>query len=471
MRIVGVARAVVAVVAGAGLVWGATEATGVADTSRHTDASRVVADTTSSTVAGLTLTCPGSDSQATLQAASMPAQWLADPSSSSGSVDLQAGATHALALQHGASTSSPIPVGSAVSLAGKGSLATGLVASITQVDASRTARGLNVSSCAQPTQDGWFFGGGDAAGRVARLTLVNPSAESTTVNVVVVGASGPESSAGVQGTVVGPHERKVLTLGNFGPPLSSAAIHLTASGSGVVAALTDAWMTGETPVGENTSTSAVEPANTLVIPGVSATSAQPVIRLAVPGKDQAIVRVRATNPAGAVVSDTVRTVAGGASDEVSLTGLAAGNYSVTVTADEPVVAAAMSRTASSGTTDLTWSTPVQGTSAPAGVAVPTGVPGESTSLMLTAGTTTAAEVVTVTASGATTSKVTVPGDRPVVLPLKDATAVWVRPVAGGRLQGALTVSGRSGNAGLIADVPLQPVVLTQSTTRLLPARG
>ena len=79
------------------------------------------------------------------------------------------------------------------------------------------------------------------------------------------------------------------------------------------------------------------------------------MRVAVPGKDQAIVRVRAIDTSGAVALDKVQTIDAGASKGVTLTGLKAGDYDVQVTSDVPVAASAMSRTADSGTTDLTWS--------------------------------------------------------------------------------------------------------------------
>ncbi|HWC23311.1 MAG TPA: DUF5719 family protein [Flexivirga sp.] len=470
MKVFGAIRATVAVAAGAGLVWGATQATDTADATRPADVRQVAADSTSSTLSDVSLSCTGAETAGHVQVASAPAAWLA-ARATSGSVSLTGKDARRLDLVRGAATDGALPAGAASSVVGKGGLATGLVATQTQLDDRVTARGLAVSPCGSPVQDGWYFGGGDAPGRIARLTLVNTGATASTVNATVVGADGVDSDATVKGTVLAPGERKTLVLGDFGKSLASAAVHVTATGAGVSASLTDSWLDGEIPVGEDTTSSPVIPAKKLDIPAVSATGAAPEVRVAVPGKDEGIVRVRAVSPSGDVVFDKVSTVAAGASEAVRLTGLTAGGYDVQVTGDVPVVAAAMSRTASSGTTDLAWSPAVEATKGPAGIALPTGIPGRSTSLMLTAPTRTKADIVTVTASGAETKTVGIPADRPVVVGVKGAVAVWVRPAPGGALHAAVTIGGSRDNAGLLATVPLQQTPLSQSTKRLVAARG
>ncbi|MFC6707868.1 DUF5719 family protein [Flexivirga alba] len=470
MKVFGVVRATVAVAAGTGLVWGATQVTDTADASRPADVRQVAADTTSSALSDVSLSCTGAESAGQVQVASAPTGWLVSPASG-GSVTLTGKDTQQLHLARGAATDAALPAGVASTVVGKGGLATGLVATQTQVDHSVTARGLAVAPCGSPVQDGWYFGGGDAKGRVARLVLVNTGATATTVNATVVGTGGVDAAATVTGTVLAPGERKTLVLGDFGSSLASAAIHLTATGAGVSASLTDSWLDGETPVGEDTTSSPVIPAKELDIPGVSATSAAPEVRVAVPGKAEGIVRVRAISPSGEVAFDKVSTIPAGTSGAVPLTGLPTGSYDVQVTGDVPVAAAAMSRTASSGTTDLAWSPAVAAANGPAGIAVPVGIPGSSTALMLTAPTRTKADVVTVTASGTDTKTVEVPADRPIVVGVEGAVAVWVRPARGGQVHATLTIGGRRDNAALLATVPLQQTPLSQSTKRLVAARG
>lgn len=470
MKLFGPVRATLAVVAGAGLVWGATQVGETADATRPADVHRLAGDTTSSTLDDVSLSCPGAQTAGTVQAASLPAVWLSGHRSG-GSVRLVAHGTTPLTLHRGGVAGSELPAGSAGTVLGKGALATGLVATQTHLDDSSTARGLNVSVCGSPVQDGWYFGGGDAPGRVARLTLVNTGASATTVDATVVGSRGIDAGASVKGTVLAPGERKVLLLGDLGPSLSAPAIHLTATGGGVSASLTDAWMDGETPVGEDTTTTAVTPADKLLISGVSATGAAPEVRVVVPGKEEAIVRVRAVDATGAVKADTVQTVAAGTAAAMTLTGLEPGRYDVQVTADVPVAASVMSRTASSGPTDLTWSPALPATETPAGIALPARIPGGTAELMLCAPAATTADVVTVTGTGTHTQTVTVPADRPVVADVGGAAAVWVRPQHGGRVQASVTIGGRRGDADFLATVPLQATPLRQSTSRLVPARG
>lgn len=470
MKVFGAIRTTVAVAAGAGLVWGATQVTDTAEATRPADVRHVAADTTSSTLSDVSLSCTGAETAGQVQVASAPATWLASPAKG-GSVSLTGKDNQPLSLQRGGAADGVLPAAAASTVVGKGGLATGLVATQTQLDIRATARGLAVAPCGAPIQDGWYFGGGDADGRVARLTLVNTGATATTVNATVVGADGVDSRATVKGTVLAPDERKTLVLGDFGSALASAAVHVTATGAGVSASLTDSWLDGETPVGEDTTTSPVIPARKLVIPGVSATSAAPEVRVAVPGRDEAIVRVRAVSPSGDVAFDKVTTIHAGASGAVRLTGLTPGSYDVQVTGDVPVAASAMSRTASSGTTDLAWSPAVEASKGPAGIALPTGIPNRSTALMLAAPHRTKADIVTVTASGTDTKTVEVPADRPVAVDVKGAVAVWVRPARGGELHAALTIGGRRDNGALLATIPLQQTPLSQSTKRLVAARG
>lgn len=470
MSIFSAIRAIVAVAAGAGLVWGATQPTGSVDATRPADVRHVAADATSSMLSDVSLTCTGAETAGHVRVASAPTAWLASPAAG-GSVSLSGRHTHRLEIARGGVADGTVPAGAASTVVGKGGLATGLVATQTRLDERATARGLAVEPCGPPLQDGWYFGGGDAKGRVARLTLVNTGATATTVNATVVGADGVDPDTTVKGMVLAPGKRKTLVLGDFGTSLASAAVHVTATGAGVSASLTDSWLDGETPVGEDTVSSPVIPAKSLVIAGISATSAAPEVRVAVPGKAEGIVRVRAVNTSGAVVFDKVSTVPAGASEAVRLAGLEPGAYDVQVTADVAVAAAAMTRTASSGTTDLAWSPAVAAATGPAGIALPTGIPDLSAALMLAAPHRTTADIVTVTASGTVTKGVEVPPDRPVVVDVEGAAAVWVRPARGGELHATLMVGGRHHDAGLLATVPLQRTPLTQSTKRLVAARG
>ena len=467
----GALRATAAVLAGAGLVWGATQATGTADTTRRSDVRAASADTTSGRVTEMSLACTGADLDGSIEVASAPAGWMPKPAAD-GTVRVQGATTGPLELRHGAAAAAKLPSGVTGTVTASGGLASGLVAGQLQLDQRSTSRGLTLSNCSAPVQSGWFFGGGDQKGRVARLVLTNPAATPTTVDASVLGADGVDTSASVAGTVLAPGQRKVLTLGDFGPALAAAAVHVTASGAGVVASLTDAWMTGETPVGESTSSNAMDAAQNIVIPAVSASQAAPVVRLAVPGSEQAIVRTRAISTSGAVAADRVTTVAGETTSAIDLTGLAVGSYAVEVTADVPVVAAVMSRTGTTGTTDLSWSTEAPLLKHPAGIALPSGVPGGSATLMLTADTASRVEVVTTTSSGDTHSKtVVVPVGRAVTTGVDDARAVWLRPVGGGAVYAAVTVTGRDASGDFLAALPVQPVTLSQATSRLVPARG
>ncbi|NNG40205.1 hypothetical protein HJ588_13110 [Flexivirga sp. ID2601S] len=488
MNATGIARAVVAVAVGAGMVWGAGQATGTVDTTRRSDARQLRDDATSSALRQVSLSCPGPDragaagsggqgQSVTVLAASAPAALLGGTgsggASSGGTVTLTGagGRTTDVAIRRGGVGSATVSGAVAPTLQARGGLAPGLAGSQAGLTDDSSGRGLTLAACGAPVRDGWLFGGGTDKGRVARLVVANPGATPVTVDAAVLGASGVDAGKSVKGTVLAPGERKVLVLGAFGPALASAAIHVTATGGGVVAALTDAWMSGETAVGEATAGPATRPAKSLVIPGVSASTAAPQVRVAVPGSEDAIVRVQAVSTSGAVAADTVQTVPAGSAGAVTLSGLAAGTYALRVTADVPVAAAALSRTGPTGTTDIAWAPAADAVAGLTGGALPTAVPGARSALMLVAPKGVTVDVQTVTAGGSHTSRVALRADRPLEQQLpSDVRAVWVRPAGTAAVHAAVTVRGKDAKGALLATMPLQPVSTSGTSVSMVPAR-
>ena len=136
-------------------------------------------------------------------------------------------------------------------------------------------------------------------------------------------------------------------------------LHVVATGGEVAAVLDDTWLDGVIPRGGDDATPAAAPALEQVIPAFRV-GGPAIVRVAVPGADEAVVQTRVLTPAGPrpIPRDAVVRVAGQSSRDIDVSALPAGAYAVQVRADVPVVAAAMTerRRKASGPSDLAWAT-------------------------------------------------------------------------------------------------------------------
>ena len=489
MRIGGALRVLVAGGVGAGLVYGAGHADGQVHLTRAADHA-VTGTASSSTLRSASVTCPGADraglqdrtdpraaqQQVTVLSTSAPSAVLpagvaADASGTTTAVPLVHSGTGTVTRVSTTRTSTTATVVSgdrAVRLDTNGGLAPGSVASQYSYDSLRSARGSSVIQCTAPMQDAWILAGGDEPGRVTRLVLANPGSAAVTVATTVVGSAGRDPGS-VAGTVVAPGHRVVLTLGALRNG-SDPAIHVTSSGGAVSVAATDVWMDGETRLGEETAGVTAAPATSQLLPAVRVLGPAPVVSVADPGTQNAVVRVRATGPDGFIATERVVTVRAGRTGSVALSGLTAGVYSVQVLADRPVVAAASVRSTASGTGDLTWAT-----GAPA-VATVTGIglsPDLGSALLGVTATGRTAQIVisTVDARGRVTStKRSLNPNTPLLQSLPAAVSVWVR-VRSGSVRAAVTLQGKDRDGPLLATTSLAPLPLTAQALSIRPAGG
>lgn len=484
MRMRGVLRAVVVVAAGGGMVYGGTAAQGQLWLTRTSDTHQ----TSVATSAGRSQTvCPGPDrpgspgvgydgqtvqvltalAPSTLLSAGSPGKGgsvtsVRMPSSSGGAVDV--------AAQPGGSAVASVRGGGAVQVVGTSERAAGLIAMQSSRDDTKTARGIQLLQCAAPQRDAWLLAGSGQAGRLARLVLSNAGDGPVSVDAQVFGASGLLEHKSLHDIVVPAGGRKVVVVGALGAAGAHTAIHVTAHGGLVQAAVMDRWMTGETRSGEELTSASAEPSKSQVLPAVTDVGAEPGVRVMVPGHQEAIVRVRVTDTHGAVVDDQVLTVQAGRAGGVSLKGLKKGNYSVHVTADEPVVASAMSRTASSGTSDFAWMPAAPEITTLTGFALPTPAKQTSDTLVLSApGKGATVRLTTQSASGEpATRTVKVPADRPVAVPVTDARTGWIDVVHGGVYAGLVSTAADS-SGPLVTAAVLHPVRTSARAVRATPA--
>jgi hypothetical protein len=234
-------------------------------------------------------------------------------------------------------------------------------------------RGFAASVCSRPSSDSWLVGGSTSTGRTTLLTLSNPGTLASTVTIELWGEQGAIEAPGTSGIVVPAGSQRVLSLAGFAPDRSALAVHVTSRGGPVGANLQQSIVRGIDPGGVDVVGTVAAPAPTTVIPGVvvsgSAAAAQSLGRS---GYSDLSTVVRAFAPGGEATTATVSIVPesdglAGASFEMDLPAntvvdvpveLDDGSYSITITSEVPVVAAArasaVTEEALGGASDLAW---------------------------------------------------------------------------------------------------------------------
>ena len=205
-------------------------------------------------------------------------------------------------------------------------------------------RGLVTTACGAGGSDLWLLAGGAGPGRQERLILTNPGANPVTTDVTVHGDTGPLGDPVVE-TVPPGGRVSVLLDARYGEE-QHPAVHVRSDGGGVQATLTDTWVNGSNALGAETTAAAAAPATVQVVPGVVVDpTGGSSVRVAVPGDQDAVVRVSVLNREGLVpwTGESVLSVPAGSVGELPLTGLGAGTYAVALRSDVPVVASAFVR--------------------------------------------------------------------------------------------------------------------------------
>ncbi|KQP97578.1 MULTISPECIES: DUF5719 family protein [unclassified Rathayibacter] len=253
----------------------------------------------------------------------------------------------------------------------------------TQSIANESVSGLSAHGCAEPTADSWLVAGSTDVGRTSVLVLANASEVAATVDLALYGEQGPVSATGATGIVVPAGSVRALPLAGLAPDVVQPVVHVTARGGEVAASLQSSAISGLTPEGVEISAPSASPATVAVIAGFTVASAPaetasddgsggegvPVLRILAPGDADSTVSVEVANedPSGLGASTQV-VVAAGRVGEVPLTGLADGSYRVTLSSDQPIVAAGRTTSTGPAGTDFAWFASGTATSTPFGVA-------------------------------------------------------------------------------------------------------
>ncbi|KNX37742.1 DUF5719 family protein [Luteipulveratus halotolerans] len=474
MKGLGVARAALVAVAGTAMVWGASRTDASLDLTRSSD-HRVAAAVDTGALTRAELVCPGPERPGSagggsqdvqLLTASTPTSMLPGSARAQGSGSVRAarlpvgqgGAPSVVAERGRVSTSTSAGAG-AIDVLASGSLAPGLAALQVDDDRSDTSHGLSMAPCSSTAASSYLLAGGPQPGRLERVVLTNPSPNPVLARLSVLGTSRHQE------LTVPARSRTVTLLGSVDDTAGAPVVKVTSGSGSLGVAMSDTFLDGTRPVGNDLTGPATRPSTDAVVPAVFTGGERAAVRVGVPGNDDAVVRVQllGTDDVEAV-PDVVQTMAGGHSGTILLPKLPPGRYALRVTADVPVVAAAESVTgrAAGGASDLTWVPTSEPITAVAGTPVPR-LPQMTSALMVSnPGDTDTQVVVGVTdAAGRTTPRtVRVPAGGLADIATPGAAAVWVR-TTGAPVHAALVVGGSDGKGRpMLSAVPLNPAAVS-----------
>jgi len=347
--------------------------------------------------------------------------------------------------------------------------------------------GYATASCAQPTLRSWVIGGSTQLGRTSILTIINPSSVEATVDLSLYGERGPIAAAGLSGIVVPAGSQRVIPVSGFSLEQRAPIIGITSTGGNVTAFLQQSIIRTLVPGGVDLMGQQT-PSSTLVMTGIEVAGEEaltainttpvdeddtmPTLRLFAPGADTVDATV-AIVPTGSTLDDALANprdestesgtdahdhtpdepeatsfrvaLTSGTVSEVPITAVAAGEYTIVVTADEPLVGAVRASVTGKQGIDFAWYTPVAELGDNAVVVTP-----DADAVVLTiANATDADRTVTITGPD---------DDDTIEIPAGTAVSTEVEARSQYALSGmaGLRAAVRSGLDGLIAQSPVLP---------------
>lgn len=239
--------------------------------------------------------------------------------------------------------------------------------------------GFSASACRPPEAESWLVGGASTTGANDLVVLANPGDVPATVQLSVYGAQGVSTPPGGQNLVVPARERKVVPLAGLLLGEESPVVRVVSSGAPVHASLQASLTRLLLPGGTDQVAPLAQADTRLVMPGVHVLTtgegqAGTIVRLLSPGSDAtATVRVIPVDAAGAEAAPTDVPLTAGLPTSLDLSGLAAGAYTVEVSATAPIVGATWSTTGFGEGADFAWYVPAPRITEPTVVAVAPGV--------------------------------------------------------------------------------------------------
>ena len=328
-------------------------------------------------------------------------------------------------------------------------------------------RGLAVSSCTRPAMESWLVGGSGATGASDVVLLANPGDVPAQVDLRVFGANGADDPVAGQDLVVAAGSQRAVPLAAIARGEETPVIRVTADGAAVRASLQTTLTRTLIAGGVDQVSAAATPGPTQIIPAVDVTVAPDAVASA----GGLTVRMMATGPAttadvvvrsiddGSVVAreDTVD-LAADLPVALALTGMPVGRYTVSIDADEPVVAAAWTSTDLAAPSDFAWATSADAIDAPTLVAI-----ADAPAPTMTIVAENDATVTVETLDGAAGERIEIEAGRAVTMPVTagevyriDPGTATVRASVGFAAAGQLGVYPVSASAAAAAELTIYP---------------
>lgn len=256
-----------------------------------------------------------------------------------------------------------------------------------QAAAGTQAFGLAAASCVPGSSDAWIVAGDNSVGREALLVLVNPGAVDATVNLELLGTSGPIQGSGLSGISAPAGKTTVLPLASFAPKAETFAVHVSSRGSSLGIYLQQKTVRGVIPGGLDLIPVSSAADKKLVIPGVfirttakltqlqnadkNFADTAPMLRVTAPGGKDATFTAQVVGSDGSSFGTVVQgTVPAGSTKDFVITDVADGDYAVQFDSDQPVLASVRYSRAAGSLADFAWATAVAPSKLDAGFTAP-----------------------------------------------------------------------------------------------------
>lgn len=299
--------------------------------------------------------------------------------------------------------------------------------------------GFAATACGEVSADSWLVAGSTDVGRTSLLSLSNPTRADAVIDLSFFGETGEIEAPGAGGIIVQAGESRVFSVASFAPSIRNPVIRVRTTGGQVYATLQHSVVRGITPGGVELSAPTAPPAITQVLPGVVIPGTAPTtigetyddsigaLRLLVPGADAARVVITFASESGGTVPEPLDyAIEAGVVNEIPLSNLAAGSYSISMSSDVPIVAAARTTAAAGDSGDFAWFVASAPIDADLSLAV---AQGQGSRLHLFNPTDSAIDVTLTGPNGAETG-VAVPAGDGVVTPVRGGAAYTVSGAEG-----------------------------------------
>lgn len=338
-----------------------------------------------------------------------------------------------------------------------------------QTAATETLVGFAAAGCAEASSEAWLVGGSTAVGQTSLVLLSNPTEVAASVDLTVFGESGVIDAPGASGIAVQPNSQRVIPLAGLAPNLNSPVVRVVSRGGQVVASLQQSVIRGLTPGGIDLVGPVGRPNAEQHIVGFVVPPAlhdetqsndtdyhddQPAVRVLNLGDAPSELSVSVTSDEGGSGTSLAVTLDPGVASEIPLAMLTAGSYTVRLTADQPIVAAARSTEKSETSEDFAWFVASQQLSDESLFSVADG-PAPTLRLANPSGT---AQKVTVVPDAGAPVTLTVPAAGALSYPLSPSSSYLLRAEAE---QGVLATVSYQGTAALASFALTPPGPLAQ----------